>query len=113
MGVTLTAALLLQALEITLLRHRLGRRWLRHPVSIMILISVAYQGISPILLAIPSIGAWDTYRTGIQQGYVDSATLIMSASMLAFTVAYLLIRPERSALQTSRDDVTVTLKALD
>ena len=60
MGVTLTAALLLQALEITLLRHRLGRRWLRHPVSIMILVSVAYQGISPISLALPSIGAWDS-----------------------------------------------------
>lgn len=113
MGVTLTAALLLQAVEITLLRHRLGRRWLRHPVSIMILVSVAYQGISPILLAIPSIGAWDSYRTGIQQSYVDSATLVMSASMLAFTIAYLLIRPERSAPQPSRDDVAVTLKALD
>jgi hypothetical protein len=113
MGVTLTAALLVQALEITLLRHRLGRRWLRHPVSIMILVSAAYQGISPLVLAIPSIGAWDNYRSGIQQSYIDSATLVMSAGMLAFTVAYLLIRPERTTPQTSRNDVTVTVKALD
>jgi hypothetical protein len=113
MGITLAAALLVQALAITLLRHRLGRRWLRHPVTVMILVSVAYQGISPIFMAIPSIGMWDTYRTGIQQGYIDSATLIMSVSMLAFTVAYLLVCPERTAPQTSPDDIKAMVKALD
>jgi hypothetical protein len=113
MSVTQAAALLVQALDLALLRHRLGRRWLRHPVSIVVLVSAAYQGISPILMAIPSIGAWDTYRSGIQQGFIDSATLIMSVSMLAFTVAYLLICPERTAPQTNPDDVRVMVKALD
>jgi hypothetical protein len=113
MNVTLATALVAQLLAIFLLRFRLGRRWLRHPVSIMILVSVAYQGVSPVLMAIPSIGIWDTYRIGIEQGYIYSATLIMSAGMLAFTVAYLLTRPERGASETMPYDVTATLKALD
>jgi hypothetical protein len=108
MSVTLAAALLGQALAITLLRHRLGRRWLRRPVSILILAAVVYQGLSPIFMTVPSIGAWDTYRTGIQQRYIDSATLIMSAGMLAFTVVYLLTCPERIAPQANLDNARVT-----
>lgn len=89
-------ALLLQAVSVVLLRHRLGKTWLRRPAVILVLASVVYQGVSTALLAIPSIGAQDYFRTGIAQAYVDQATLLLSCGMLAFTVAYLLARPERS-----------------
>jgi hypothetical protein len=113
MSVTLAAALLGQILAIMLLRYRLGRQWLHRPVSILILTAAVYQGLSPVLMTIPSIGAWDTYRTGIQQSYIDSATLIMSAGMLAFTVAYLLTCPERIAPHANLHNARVTVKALD
>lgn len=113
MSLTLGAALLAQAVEIALLRLRLGSRWLRHPITIMVLVSALYQGVAPVLLDIPSIGVWDTYRTGIQQTYVDSATFIMSVGMLAFTVAYLLTRPERTSPALAPDDVRTMVKALD
>ena len=89
-------ALLLQATSVVLLRHRLGKTWLRRPAVILVLTSVVYQGVSPVLMAIPSIGAWDIYRRGVQQAYVDDAALLLSAAMLVFTVAYLLTRPERA-----------------
>ena len=96
MSVTLLAALLAQAVSVTLLRHRLGRHWLRHPVTLVVLAGVVYQGVSPALLTIPSIGAWDNFRIGIQPGYADDAALLTSSAMLAFTVAYLAARPERA-----------------
>ena len=113
MTVPLAAALLVQALAITLLRHRLGHQWLRHPTSIMILVSAAYQGVSPLLMTIPSIGAWDTYRTGIQRGYTDSATFIMSVGILALTITYLLTCPERTSPRPCLADARVMVKALD
>jgi hypothetical protein len=113
MSLTLAAALLAQTVEITLLRLRLGSRWLRHPISIMVVVSAIYQGVAPALLAIPSIGVWDIYRTGIQQNYIDSATFIMSVGMLAFTVAYLLTCPERTSPALAPDDVRTMVKALD
>jgi hypothetical protein len=93
--VTLLAALLTQAVSVALLRHRLGRHWLRHPVTLVVLAGVVYQGVSPALLAIPSIGDWDNFRSRIQPGYADDAALLTSVGMLAFTVAYLATRPER------------------
>jgi hypothetical protein len=113
MSVPLAAALLVQAFAIMLLRHRLGRRWLRHPASIMIVVSAAYEGLAPLLIAIPSVGVWDPYRAGIQQSFTDSATLVMSVGMLAFTVAYLMTCPERSVPQADLEDLTVMVKALD
>jgi len=64
-------------------------------------------------MAFPSIGIWDPYRTGTQQSYIDSATLVMSVGMLAFTVAYLLTCPERTVPQAALKDVTVMTKGLD
>ena len=94
--VTLLAALFLQATSVTLLRHRLGRHWLRHPVTLIVLASAVYQGLAPALLTIPSVAAWNYFRLGIQPGYADAATLLTSAGMLAFTIAYLATRPERA-----------------
>ena len=96
MTVTLLAALFLEAAAVILLRHRLGRHWLRHPVTLVVLASAVYQGLSPALLAIPSIGAWDNFRIGIQPGFADDAALLTAAGMLAFTVAYLATRPEQA-----------------
>lgn len=113
MTVSLAAALLMQVIAIMLLRLRLGRRWLRHPVSVMVLVSVVYQGVTPLLDAVPSIGTRDTFRAGIGQGDIDSATLVMSAGVLGLTIAYLLARPEQTAMQASPDDSRRILGALD
>jgi hypothetical protein len=99
-SVTLLAALLAQAVSVTLLRHRLGRHWLRHPVTLVVLAGVVYQGLAPVLLTIPSVAAWNTFRLGIQPGYADDAALLTSAGMLAFTLGFLVTRPERSILAT-------------
>jgi hypothetical protein len=95
MTATLATALLLQLSAVLLLRHRLGKTWLRRPVTLLVLASVVYQGVSPLLLSFPSIGRWDNYRIGVQQPYVDEANLWMSAGMLALAFCYLLTRPER------------------
>ena len=66
MSVTLASALLLQLVSLVLIRHRLGHGWWRRPGSLIVLSSVVYNGVSPLLLAIPSIRAQDIYRVGIQ-----------------------------------------------
>ncbi len=64
-------ALLLQIVAIVLLRHRLGKTWLRYSGTLLVLISTVYIGVSPALLSIPSIRYWDIYRQGVQQSYAD------------------------------------------
>lgn len=95
MTATLLTALIIQMMTIALLRHHLGRYWLRHPTTLIVLSAALYQGVSPLLLTIPSVSAINTFRNGVQQSFVDSATLMMSAGMLTFTVAYLLTRPQQ------------------
>jgi hypothetical protein len=112
-SVALLTALLLQAIAIGLLRHRLGRLWLRRPVTLLVLTSVVYQGVAPVLLAFPSVRAWDYFRLGVRQSFADDATLILSAGMLAFTIAYLLTRPERVSCSAGETDIRVAGKALD
>ena len=113
MSAIFISALLLELVSLLLLRHRLGREWWRRPGSIIVLASVIYDGVSPLLLAFPSIGALDTYRIGIKQSYVDEATLIMAAGMLAFTLAYLATRPERTAPKADREDLQQAMRVLD
>ena len=96
MSLTLLTAFLLQAAAVLLLRHRLGARWLRRPVTVLVITACVYNGISEALLAIPSIRAWDAYRFGTRQHYIDVATLVISASLLAFVVCYLALKPERT-----------------
>jgi hypothetical protein len=110
---TFLAAVLVQCVMVVLLRHRLGRRWLRRPVTVLVLASVVELGIGPALLAVPAIGMHDTFRLGIQQGYIDSADLIMSLAMLALTFTYLLTRPERTVTLERPTDLMIAAKALD
>ena len=113
MTVTLLTALLLQAAAVALLRHRLGHYWLRHPVTLIVLASVVYQGLSPVLLTFQSIGTLDTYRNGVQQSFVNTAILLMSAGMLAFTVSYLVTNPERAEVVAGSADLHGVVKVLD
>ncbi len=113
MNSTLLTALLLQAAAVTLLRYRLGRTWLRRPITLLILAAVLYQGVSAILLAIPSIRVWDNYLIGIEQQYIDTAALIMSVGLLAVVLAYLATRPERVAPTIHGYDPSVAARALD
>ena len=107
------SALLLQAVSVVLLRYRLGRTWLRRPVTILVLTSVVYQGVSPMLLSFSSIRVRDIYSNGIQQSWVDEAVLVMSLSMLAFTVAYLSGRPEGAGAAAGGDGLTRAARVLD
>jgi hypothetical protein len=107
------SALLLQLVSLLLIRHRLGHGWWRRPGSLIVLASVVYNGVSPVLLTVPSIRAQDIYRVGIQQSYVDDATLIMSAGMLAFTLVYLATRPERTAPTADHEDIRQAARMLD
>jgi hypothetical protein len=113
MSATLLLAFLLQGTAVVLLRCRLGRLWLRRPVTILVLTSVVYQGLSSVLLLIPSIRDWDTYRNGIDPSTVDDATLIMSAGMFAFTIAYLLTRPERAQAGPDGASIPELVRVLD
>jgi hypothetical protein len=113
MTATLATALLFQLATVALLRHRLGRTWLRRPVTLLVLASVVYDGASPLLLTAPSIARWDIYRQGVQQSYADSAALTLAASMLAFTVCYLLTRPERAVTEPSGRDLDRAARVLD
>ena len=85
MTVTLLTSLFVQVVTLALIWHRVGRGWLRRPVTLLVICSVLNQGAGPVLLAIPSIGVHDNFAQGISQQYIDEANLIMSAAMLAFT----------------------------
>jgi hypothetical protein len=113
MTTTLLAALLVQCVMVALLRHRLGRRWLRRPVTVLVLASVVELGIGPALLAVPSIGMHDTFRLGVQVGFIGSADLIMSIAMLALTCTYLLTHPERTVTRQRPADAAIAARALD
>jgi hypothetical protein len=113
MTATLATALLLQLAAVALLRHRLGRTWLRRPVTLLVLASVVYDGVSPLLMTVPSVGKWDIYRQGIAPQYADEAVLVLAAGMLALTVAYLLTRPERSVPGMVPADIRAVTRALD
>jgi hypothetical protein len=111
--ITLATALLLQAAAVALLRHRLGRTWLHRPVALLVLASVAYDGVSPLLTALPSIGRWDTYRQGVERSYADQAVLILALGMLAFTFCYLLTRPERVGAAAKAAEIRQAAQILD
>lgn len=113
MSTTFAAALLAQAVSIAVLRHRLGGRWLRHPTTLLMLASCVVLGIGPLLLHIPSVAATNTYALGVNQGYTDLADFIMSIAMLAFTVAYLLTRPELALWRPRQVDRAAMAKILD
>lgn len=113
MSTTLIAALLVQAVSLALLRHRLGRRWLLRPVTLFLIASVVDLGIAPALLNIPSVGAQDGFAIGIKRSFTDQADLIMSVVMLGFTVAYLLTHPERTSVSARPIDIAVVARVLD
>jgi len=106
-------ALFAQLVAVLALRHRLGKTWLRRPVVLLVLASVVYNGLSQVLLSIPSIGQWNIYRRGVPQSFADRASLIMSAGMLAFTACYLLTRPEQARAVPGEHDVRVAARVLD
>ena len=109
----LAGALLIQAAAIALLRLRLGRRWLLHPVTLLVLCSAVYQGLSQAALAFSSVAQWDLFHSGIQPGYMAEADLLLSTAMLALTMAYLLTRPERARMRLTRKDARHAARILD
>src|ERR1700733_149238 len=113
MTVTLWLALVLQFVSVALLRLFLGKTWLRRPGTLLVLASVVYDGLSQVLLAFPSIGQWDIYHNGIQQSFIAKAGLIMSAGMLAFTVAYLLTCGPRREAPAAPEEAALAAKVLD
>jgi hypothetical protein len=113
MTVLMWLALVLQSCSVAMLRLGLGKAWLRRPGTLLVLASVVYDGLSQVLVAFPSIAQWDMYRNGIQPGFIAEADLIMSAGMLAFTVAYLMTwRPRRQA-PAAAGDAGLVARVLD
>jgi hypothetical protein len=110
---TLLTALLLQVSAVILLRHRMGPQWLRRPVTVLVLTACVYNGISEALLAIPSIRAWDTYRFGTRQQYIDEATLVISFGLLAFVVCYLATKPERAKASVPANNSAAARRMVD
>jgi hypothetical protein len=113
MSATLWLALILQAAAVALMRHRLGRTWLRRPVTLLVLTAVAYSGVTEVLLAFPSVRAWDLNRQGESQAYIDSAALIMSAGLLALVLCYLCTRPERFTWKSDGSQAAAAARVLD
>jgi len=110
---TFITALCLQATGIISLRHRLGRTWWRRPVVMLVFAAVAYNGVSEILISIPSIGKWDIYHQGIKQSYIDMAALIMSVGLLCLVICYLLAKPESAAASARVDEAPLVGRYLD
>lgn len=98
MSLSLAVALCLQTVALFLLRHRLGRGWLRRPVTVLAFVAVICQGLPEVLLVVPSIRVWDIDRLGISQSFIDSATLGVSAALVALVACYLITKPERVSL---------------
>jgi hypothetical protein len=113
MSVTLWLALVLQFASVTLLRIFLGKTWLCRPGTLLVLASVVYDGLSQVLLAFPSVAQWDTFRNGIAPGFINEADLVMSAAMLAFTVAYLLTCGPRREAPALLGDIELAARVLD
>jgi hypothetical protein len=113
MTASLAVALLLQFAAVMLVRHRLGASWLRRPVTLLLLAAVVYQGVSAVLLAIPSVEAWDNFRLGIRPAFTDSATLLISAGMLALAAGYVLTQPQRVLPAASDADIRAAVSVLD
>ncbi len=113
MSSTLLMALLLQAAAVILMRHRLGRRWLQRPVSLLVIVAVVCQGVSEVLLEVPSIRIWDNDRIGIAQNYIDAAVLVISVGLLVMVVCYLAARPERAVHQVRGDEAAIAAGVFD
>jgi hypothetical protein len=109
--VALAGALFLQVISLVILRLRLGPGWLLRPVTLLVLVSVVCDGVSQILLLEPSVAAEDNFRIGIPRALIGPAAALLSAAMLAFTVAYLFLRPERA--NATGADVERTRRLLD
>lgn len=101
MTAVLAFALLLEACGIALLRYRLGKAWLRRPMTICYLASVAYQGVSAALLTSAAIRQQDIFRQGIAPAFADDAALLTSAAMLALVIGYLATQPQRVTVPPS------------
>jgi hypothetical protein len=112
MSVVMWLALILQFCSVALLRIFLGKTWLRRPGAVLVLASVVYDGISQVLLSFPAVAQWDNFRNGIQPGFIAEADLIMSAGMLALSVAFLLTG-SRHETPTSDADTALAATVLD
>lgn len=113
MTVTMWLALVLQFASVVLLRMFLGKTWLRRPGAVLVLASVVYDGVSQVLLSFPSVAQWDIFRQGIQQSFIGEADLVMSAGMLAFTVAYLATCGPRREVAPLPGDAELAARVLE
>jgi hypothetical protein len=112
MSATLWLALVVQMSTVWLLRLGLGKGWLLRPVTVLVLASVVYDGVSQVLLAFPSVLAADQFRNGIMPGWAATANVLLSLAMLAFTVGFLLTGRQRG-VAANPADVSAAARVLD
>lgn len=112
MSPLLATALIIQGATLWLLRLGLGEDWLRRPMTILVLASTVYDGLSQVLLALPSVQPWDIYRDGIQDVFIAKADLIISAGMLVLASGCLLTGRGRQERATE-GDAALAARVLD
>ena len=93
MTADLLVAVIIQVAAAVILRLRLGRSWLAHPFTLLIVMAIIYHGLSALLLAIPDIDEGNIYRGFISPTALDDAALLAAAAILAGVVGYLVTRP--------------------
>ncbi len=108
---TFALGLLAEVVSLALLRHRLGHQWLRRPAALTVLVGCVYQGLTSVVLAFPSTGQWDIDRQGIAGHFSGDAALLLSVSLLAFTITYLVTQPKR--ILPATPDRQMLARALD
>ena len=111
MTATFALGLLAEVVSLALLHHRLGRQWLRRPATLTVLVGCVYQGLTSVVLAFPSIGQWDFYRQGIAGQFSSDAALLLSVSLLVFTISYLTTQPQQ--VLPAAPDRQMLARALD
>lgn len=87
MNLLIAVGLVMQAIALILLFHRLGRTWLTHIGSIFITLAAAYHGLNEVLLWL--FPYRNPYRHLVSQDYVSQFVLWVSVAILLFTLAYL------------------------
>jgi hypothetical protein len=86
---------------------------MQRPFVLLAIAAVIYHGVSRLLLAAPAVRAGDIYLMGIEQQYIDQATLYMSVGLLVMTACYLATRPESAMVSVPDSGVRLAARVPD
>lgn len=93
MTVSVLLGLTLQAVALGVMRWAVRGNWIRHAGALLLLVAVAYHGLTEILQAI--FPGRNRARAAISQAELDDWMLLVSASLLVYSVAYAVFAASR------------------